>query len=164
MEIGIIVAMTRNRVIGKDGKIPWKIKEDILLFKGLTMNRTVIMGRKTWFSLLSVFRPLPNRNNIIISNTLEPQSGAFVCKSIDEAVAIARRFECDAYCIGGAQLYSQMLPISSILHISLVKGAYEGDTYFPEINYEEWELQETVEFEEFTYKRYKRKTPNNINI
>ncbi len=159
MEIGIIVAMAKNRVIGNNGKLPWKIKEDTLLFKGLTMNRTVIMGRKTWLSLPSIFRPLPNRNNIIISKTLGPQPGAVVCKTIDEAIAVAERFNCDAYCIGGAQLYSEMLPMVKILHLSLVKGIYSGDTYFPEINYDEWTLEETAEFEAFTYKRYRRNKP-----
>jgi dihydrofolate reductase len=164
MELNIIVAMSINGVIGKDNKVPWRIKEDMLLFKGLTTNRTVIMGKNTWLSLPNTFRPLPNRNNIIVSKTLPEQEGAFVCKSVEEALELSKRFDCDAYCIGGAKLYSQMLPISSILHISLVKGIYEGDTYFPEINYDEWTLQETVDFENFVYKRYIRKAPNNLNI
>ena len=118
------------------------------------MNRTVIMGRKTWNSLPSRFRPLPNRNNIIISKTLGEQEGAIVCKTIPEALVISERYNCDAYCIGGATLYEEMLPITKILHLSLIKGIYSGDVYFPEINYDEWKLDQSAEFEEFTYKRY----------
>ena len=153
----MIVAMTKDRIIGQNGKIPWTIKEDMLLFKGLTLNRTVIMGRKTWDSLPERFRPLPNRNNIIISSTIKSQPGAIVVKSIEEAIEIAQRFDCDYYCIGGAELYRTMIPITKILHISLIKNIYKGDVYFPEINYDEWILEETAEFEEFTYKRYRRK-------
>ncbi len=153
----MIVAMSINGVIGKNNKVPWRIKDDMLLFKGLTTNRTVIMGKNTWLSLPDTFRPLPNRNNIIVSKTLPEQEGAFVCKSIEEAVDFSKRFMVDVFCVGGAKIYEQMLPITQVLHISLVKSIYEGDTYFPKVNYDEWELKNKTDFEEFTYNRYERK-------
>ncbi|MEM0200899.1 MAG: dihydrofolate reductase [Candidatus Micrarchaeaceae archaeon] len=157
MELNIIVAMSINRVIGKDNKVPWKIKDDMLLFKGLTTNKTVIMGKNTWLSLPVSLRPLQDRNNIIVSKTLPEQNGAFLCRSIEDALELSKRFNVDVFCIGGAKLYIQMLPITQVLHISLVKSIYEGDTYFPEINYDEWILKNKTDFEEFTYNRYERK-------
>lgn len=153
----MIVAMSINGVIGKNNKVPWRIKDDMLLFKGLTTNRTVMMGKNTWLSLPDTFRPLPNRNNIIISRTLPEQEGAFVCRSIQEGIEFSKRFDVDVFCIGGAKLYEEMLPMTQVLHLSLVKSIYHGDAYFPKINYNDWELKNKEDFEEFTYNRYERK-------
>jgi dihydrofolate reductase len=154
--VSIIVAMTKDRVIGADGRIPWKIKEDIQLFKSLTEGNTVIMGRATWLSLPEKFRPLPNRANIIVSTTLGPQEGAVVCRSMDEALAEARKGNNEAYCIGGAKLYEAMLPVADKLCISWVKGTYAGDTYFPAVDFKQWKETEAKEFPGFTFKRYLR--------
>ncbi len=154
MPISIIVAMTRDRVIGSNGKIPWSIKEDMSLFKKLTMGNTVIMGRTTWQSLPERFRPLPGRTNIIVSNTLPEQEGATVCKDADEALKAAESGQGTVFCIGGARLYAEMLPIADVLHISWVNKSYEGDAYFPEVDFFRWRESEAKEFREFTYRRY----------
>jgi dihydrofolate reductase len=157
MIINIIVAMTKERVIGKDGAEPWgNIREDMKLFRDLTTNNIVIMGRKTWLSIPQRFRPLPDRTNIVVSGTLGAQSGAIVCKTLDKALEIASNRGKEIYCIGGGQLYSAMMPLARVLHISWIKKDYEGDTNFPEINFADWKEEETKEFEEFTYKRYTR--------
>ncbi len=157
MTINIIVAMTKDRVIGKDGTVPWKISEDMKLFKELTTNKVVIMGKNTWNSLPEKFRPLPERTNIIVSNTLPGQKGAIVCRTVHQAIETARGYNGDIYCIGGAQLYGAMLPIADVLHISWIIKPYKGDTYFPEINFKEWKEEEKKEFKEFIYSRYIRK-------
>jgi dihydrofolate reductase len=158
LKINIIVAMTKNQVIGKNGILPWNIKEDMNLFKEKTTGKTVIMGKTTWFSIPEKFRPLPGRMNIVLSTTLENQNGAEVCKSLEEGIKKAKEKKEDLFCIGGARLYGDILPIADILHISWIKQNYKGDTYFPEINFEKWEQVEEKEFEEFVYKKYVRKT------
>jgi len=153
----LIVAMTQNRVIGNAGTIPWKIKEDMKLFKEKTTGNTVLMGKNTWNSLPTEFRPLPNRNNIIVSTSLEEQNGAIVCKTIEEGITEAKKLGKEIYCIGGGQIYSAMLPFANVLDISWVKKEYSGDTKFPEINLNEWKETEKKEFTEFVYKKYERK-------
>lgn len=157
MKLHIIAAMTKNRVIGLNGKLPWSLPEDMKLFKELTTGNTVIMGKNTWLSIPEKFRPLTNRTNLIVSSTLKQQSGVKVCKNINEAVNEAKKEGKDAYFIGGAQIYAEALKLADTLHISLVKENYIGDTFFPEINFEEWEEIDTKEKEGFTYKKYERK-------
>jgi len=157
MSINIIVAMTEDRVIGSNGGIPWKISEETLLFKERTTGNIVIMGRNTWESLPSKFRPLPNRTNIIVSTTMQEQKDAIICRTVQEAVQKTHEYPGEVFCIGGAQIYAAMLPLTNTLHISWIKKHYEGDAYFPEINSDEWNLIETKEFKDFTYKQYARK-------
>lgn len=155
--INIIVAMTKNRVIGAGNALPWKISEEIKLFKKLTENNAVIMGKNTWLSLPQKFRPLPNRLNIIVSKTLGKQEGAVVCKTIEKALEVSHEMKKEIYCIGGAKLFYSMLPISQNLHISWIKKNYTGDTYFPNIDFSKWEEKHRKEFSEFTYVQYLRK-------
>ena len=157
MAINIIAAMTEDRVIGNKGSIPWKIPEETKLFKELTTGNIVIMGRNTWDSLPPKFRPLPNRTNIVISTKMQEQTDVIVCKTIQEAMRKTHEHSGEVFCIGGAQIYSAMLPMANMLHISTIKKSYTGDTYFPEIKPEEWDLKETREFMDFTYKKYARK-------
>jgi dihydrofolate reductase len=154
MGISVIVAMTKDRVIGSEGDLPWHITEDMKLFKSLTEQNTVIMGKTTWLSIPEQFRPLPGRANIIVSTTLEDQAGAKVCKSVDEAVRVVRKNNNEIFCMGGAKLYAAMLPLADTLCISWVKDDYDGDTYFPEIDFSRWKEVETKEFSEFTFRRY----------
>jgi dihydrofolate reductase len=152
--INIIVAMTKNKVIGKDGKMLWHLKEDMKLFKEKTIEATVIMGRKTWDSIPEKFRPLQNRHNIILSNSLKEVEGAEVCNSIEKALKNAKKIGKEVYCIGGARVYEEFLPHTNVLHISWVKKNYEGNVFFPKINFENWKEIETKNFDEFTYKKY----------
>jgi dihydrofolate reductase len=154
--IHIIVAMTKNRVIGNNGTLLWNLKEDMKLFKELTTNNIVIMGRKTWESIPKKFRPLPNRKNIVVSKSLNRVDGAEVASSTLDAINLARSNAGQIYIIGGSAIYESFLKEADFLHISHVKKEYEGDTYFPEINFDEWRIIEEKEFEEFTYKKYER--------
>ncbi len=156
MKLQIIVAMTQKRVIGKNGSLPWHLKDDMKVFKEKTTGQTVVMGKNTWLSLPEKFRPLPNRNNLVLSTTLSETSGAIVCKSVEEALEKAEKLGKEVFCIGGARLYETLLSQAQVLHISWVKENFEGDTYFPEINFKEWSEVESKEFDDFVYKKYVR--------
>lgn len=125
MKLIIVAALSRNRVIGKDGKIPWRIPEDLARFKRLTSGHTVLMGRKTYDSLE---RPLPNRLNIVI--TSKTINGIRTYPSLDFALQ-ALKNEQQVFVIGGGQLYTQTLKLADELHLTLIDRDVEGDTFFP---------------------------------
>jgi dihydrofolate reductase len=135
MDLTIIVAISENNVIGKDGKVPWHIKGDLNRFKRFTLNHPVIMGRKTYESLPS--KPLPGRKNIVLSNTLNCQKEIYLAKSFGEVMDYLNGDR--AYVIGGEKIYSQFLPFSNKLEITKVFGKFEGDAFFPSIDWTEWE-------------------------
>jgi len=153
--------MTKDRVIGKPGALPWRIPEDLKRFKNLTTGKTVIMGLNTY---RTINRPLPKRNNIILSYEPMEIEGADVCTSIEEARAKAESYGKDIFVMGGAQVYEQMLPLVEKLHVSWVKKDYEGEIKFPEFKLEDWQETEREEFSEFTAVTYDRlKQTENVN-
>ncbi len=133
--ISIIVAYAANRVIGKDGKIPWHLSEDLKRFRQLTMGHHIVMGRKTW---KSIGRLLPGRKHIIISRQpgLEVP-GAKIVDSFDAAIAQARG-DSEIFVIGGGEIYAQVLPIADRILASEIERVYDGDTYFPELEKGIW--------------------------
>ncbi len=157
MNTGIIVAMTKERVIGINNQIPWHSKEDLQNFKKVTDNSTVIMGRKTWESLPPKFRPLPNRNNIVVSRTIQSLEGATVCNSIESAIEKAKEFKKECFFIGGARVYAEALKHADTFYISWMKESFEGDTKFPEFNINNWDKVESQDFKEFIFTKYVRK-------
>ncbi len=152
--ISIIAAITKNRVLGKDNKLLWNISEDLKNFRKITSGNTVIMGRKTFES---IGKPLPNRNNIVISRDLPQREGIIVCRDLNEAINQAKLLGKELFIIGGASIYAQALPLADKLYLSHIKKEYEGDVYFPEIKYEKWQIEQTQEFPEFTFTIYRRK-------
>ena len=157
MNINIIVAMTKDRVIGMKGKIPWNIPEDMKLFREHTTDNTVIMGKNTYFSIPNKFRPLPNRNNIVVSTTMSKTKGIDVCTSLEEAIEKAKTYKKDAFIIGGAQLYNATLPIATKMYISHIKEYYSGDTYFPQFDYNNWIIERRDQYVDFVLAVYRRK-------
>ncbi len=137
--ISMIVAMAENGGIGKGGKIPWYIPGDLKRFKKLTMGNTVIMGRKTWFSL--PFRPLPGRKNIVLTSAKDfgDFAGATIVRTIDE-VFEQMQSETDNFIIGGSQVYESFLPYVDTLYLTIVHGKFEADTYFPRIDLKSWRI------------------------
>lgn len=136
-KIIVIGAVSINGVYGEGERIPWYIPEDFEHFKQLTTNCTVVMGRGTWESLPQKFRPLPNRQNIVITNTPEYQaSGATVCSSVEQAIFIAMTEK--VFCIGGASVWYCAMNIAEEAWITVVKQFYpitQGVTYCaPELN------------------------------
>lgn len=156
-EINVIVAMTKDRVIGKDGTLPWHLSEDLKLFKAHTTGNIVIMGRKTFDS---IGRPLPNRRNIVVSKSIreaEKVPGVEYFPDLDHALAAAQEGEGRIFIIGGASIYHQMIEKADRLYISLVEGDFEGDTYFPEIKDDVWKVVKTEPHTGFALKVYERK-------
>ena len=156
-EINVIVAMTKDRVIGKDGTLPWHLSEDLKLFKAHTTGNIVIMGRKTFDS---IGRPLPNRRNIVVSKSIredEKVPGVEYFPDLDHALAAAQEGDGRIFIIGGASIYHQMIEKADRLYISLVDGDFEGDTYFPEIKDDVWKVVKTEPHTGFALKVYERK-------
>lgn len=136
------VARARNGVIGRGGRLPWRLKSDLAIFKQVTMGKPVIMGRRTWESL--PLKPLPGRLNLVLSRNgaFEPK-GAIACERFDEALAIAREQaaedEAEEVCvIGGAALFELALPKARRLYLTEVEAAVEGDVIMPPIDEAGW--------------------------
>jgi len=149
----LIAAIAENGLIGKNGQLPWHIPQDLKLFKSMTINQTVIMGRKTFES---IGKALPHRKNIVVSKTLSPATGVSVFTELEKALAAARQYEGKIFIIGGAAIFTAALPIADELAISHIFGAYEGDTFFPSIDWRQWLCAEEQKYEDFTFKRYIR--------
>lgn len=145
-----IVAYDKNKVIGNGNELPWRLPEDLKLFKKHTTNCPVIMGRKTWESIPEKYRPLPNRTNIVLTrfphnstrfSNKKPElsTGPFFVDSWEDALVVAKsaRPNKNIFVIGGASIYDYALNKASIkadrILLSSVKGEYEGDVYFPEL-------------------------------
>lgn len=130
-KINIIVAIAKNRAIGKDNKLLWHIPNDLRRFKEITTGHTVIMGRKTYES---IGRPLPDRINIIITRNNDYKAdGCVTCKSLEEAIEFAKENqENEVFIIGGGEIYSQAINLADKLYLTLVEGNFEADTYFPD--------------------------------
>lgn len=141
MKISLIAAMTNDRVIGRDGGMPWHLPADLKWFKANTLGKPVIMGRRTYDT---IGRPLPNRTNIVLTRqrdlTLE---GCVVVHSLDEAISAAGEVE-ELMIIGGATLYEAALPMAQRMYLTMLDASIEGDTYFPEFTAGlwDWELVE----------------------
>ncbi|HOL64246.1 MAG TPA: dihydrofolate reductase [Accumulibacter sp.] len=136
--LSLIAAVARNRGIGKNQQLLWRLPEDMLYFKEKTLGKPVIMGRRTWESLPTAFRPLPGRTNIVVStNVLLPASGATLAGSIEQALALAGE-AAETVVIGGAEIYRQTLPLAERLYLTEVAADCEADVFFPEISPDEW--------------------------
>jgi dihydrofolate reductase len=121
-----VAAMAANRVIGRDGKLPWKLPEDLKFFRTLTTGHPVVMGRKTWDSL---GRPLPNRRNIVLSRTMPETHGADIVRSLEELHALG--LTGDVFVIGGAEIYRLLMPQCGAVYLTVLTMNAEGDTCFP---------------------------------
>ncbi len=133
--ISIIVAAGANDAIGKDNRLLWKLSDDLRRFKKLTTGHTVIMGRRTFLSLPN--GPLPDRRNIVISDVPgEKFEGCTMAGSIEEAMNLLDDEE--AFVIGGGMIYKQFLPHARKIYLTRVEHHFEADTFFPAINYDEW--------------------------
>lgn len=133
--LSIIAAMDRNRVIGIDNTLPWRLPADLAHFKALTMGHHMIMGRKTYESL---GKPLPGRTSVIVTRDRTFSApGCIVVHSLGEAVA-ACDSDAEAFFIGGADLYRQALDVAQRLYLTEVKTAVAGDAWFPEFDRTVW--------------------------
>ena len=135
--LSIIVAIASNGAIGKDGELLFHLSDDLKRFKAITTGHTIIMGRKTLLSLPKW--PLPDRRHIVLTTNLQTEfKGCEVVSTIEEAIKTVKD-EQEAFIIGGASVYEQFFPFVGKLYLTLVHQSFEGDAFFPEINYEDWE-------------------------
>lgn len=129
--LSVIAAIGRNRELGKDGRLLWRIPDDMRRFRTLTMGHPVIMGRKTWESLSGKFRPLPGRMNIVVTRQANYETrGAIVVNSFEAAHAMVAMCR-EIFVIGGGELYAVALPCADCLYLTLVDAEAEADTFFP---------------------------------
>lgn len=145
MRVSLIVAMSSNRVIGRDGDLPWRLSADLRRFKSLTMDHHIVMGRKTYES---IGRALPGRTMLVVTRQAgyEAEFGV-VAGSLDEALSVARDAgDCEAFIIGGGEIYTQALPLVDRVYLTRVQANIAGDTHFPEVNFADWHHVEEHQF------------------
>lgn len=145
--VAMIAAMSRNRVIGVEGQLPWYLPEDLKFFKRMTQARPVVMGRKTF---ASIGKPLPNRLNIVVTRDVAfEHPGVRVCHSLPDALALAERHATieaaeEVVVMGGGEIYAQAMPYAQRLYITEVDAEIQGDAYFPDIDPEQWQEMQRV--------------------
>lgn len=143
--ISISVAVAKNNVIGKDNKLLWHISEDLKRFKRITSNKKMIMGRKTFESLPGI---LPNREHIVVTrdeNFKIDSDKVTIVHDLNSLLEKYSKCEDEIFIIGGAEIYKQLLPYTQKIYLTKIDETFEGDTYFPEINYDEFKTEHVSE-------------------
>jgi len=136
MSISYIVAMDRNRVIGKDNSLPWRLPADLKFFKQTTMGHPIVMGRKTYES---IGKPLPGRLNIIMTQNRDYKAaGCEVVYSVEELLKLSKQGE--VFVTGGSELFRLFMPYVDRMYITEIEHEFAGDTWFPAFNKDEWQL------------------------
>lgn len=136
--IAFVIAYDRNRLIGREGGLPWQLPDDMRWFRDQTMGKPVIMGRKTYESLPVRFRPLPGRHNIVLTRDPAYEApGATVVHTLDEALAAAGQAE-EVIIAGGANIFRAFAPLVGRLYLTLVDAALQGDVHLPPLDGAEW--------------------------
>ena len=140
MIVSAIAALSKNRVIGKNNDLPWRLPDDMKFFMETTKGHHVIMGRKNYDSLLPKFKPLPNRTNIVITRQRDFEApGCTVLHAIEPALDLARsNSEEECFIIGGAEIYKLAMPHTTRLYLTEIDAHIDGDTYFPALNIGDW--------------------------
>jgi dihydrofolate reductase len=131
--ISFVVAMDENRAIGKDNDLPWYLPNDLKHFKNVTMGKPIVMGRKTYES---IGKPLPGRENIVVTRDEHYQAeGTTVVHSVDE---VLKKEAEELSVIGGTEIFKLFMPVADRLYVTEIHHTFDADTYFPEINRDEW--------------------------
>lgn len=142
MLVSIVVAVSANNVIGRGEALPWRLPDDLKHFKALTLGKPIVMGRKTYASL---GKPLADRTNIVISRQPDFRAeGCITVHSLDDALAAAGDAP-EVMIVGGAEIYRQVLPRTDAIHLTRVHAEVPGDTFFPEIVWDDW-IEQTSEY------------------
>lgn len=151
------VAVADNLVIGKGNDLPWKLPEDLKHFKDLTFGKTVLMGRKTYESIVSrLGKPLPGRKNVVITRQADYKVPEGVLVFADLPSAFKKLSANDVYVIGGAEIFKQALPFCNLAYITHIYGNFEGDAFFPKVDWNVWEKIAEEKHEKFSFVTYKR--------
>ena len=160
-KVYLVAAVAANGVIGRDGRLPWSLPEDLRHFKRLTLGHPVIMGRRTWDSLGG--NPLPGRDNIVVTSRADFEApGAAVASSLEAAIALCAG-EPVVFVVGGNRLFAESLPIAAGLVLTEIQRDYEGDTWFPAWDRSQWkesqrEAHTAEDGTRFDFVLYERKT------
>ena len=141
MTISMIAAVAENLVIGRNNDLVWHLPDDMKYFMETTKHHHVIMGRRNYESIPHKYRPLPSRVNIIVTQQDDYKAeGSLITNSIEAAIELAKKDRQDeAFIIGGGQIYAQAIDLAHRLYITEIKASFEGDTFFPEIDKNEWQ-------------------------
>lgn len=151
----VIAALAHNRVIGVNDRLPWRVPEEYRQFLDFITGQTVIWGRKT-FEIFGK-RP-PSKRNIVVSFEPKSYDAAETVLSIEEALQRAEQFPETIFIAGGAAIYEQTLPLADKMYLSFIEGDYDGDTFFPEFDENDWEIEERRQQPRFTFVIYARKS------
>jgi len=150
----IIAAMGSNRVIGSGRGMPWNVPEEYAQFLEFVRGQTVIMGRASW----EIFGPdLTSAHNVVVSRNAGALDRATVVNGIETAVETGRGFGKTVFCAGGASIYRQCLPLADRMTLSIIKGEFDGDAFFPEFAEVEWEVAERRDHPQFELVDYRRR-------
>jgi dihydrofolate reductase len=134
MLLSIVVAAAENNLIGDRDRLPWRLPDDLKRFKSLTMGKPIVMGRKT---CASIGKPLPGRKNIVVSRHGFQSEGCVAAASLEQALQAAEPAP-EVMVIGGAEIYRQVLPMTDVIYLTRVHAEIPGDTYFPDIVWDDW--------------------------
>ncbi|MFS0952377.1 dihydrofolate reductase [Enterococcus thailandicus] len=137
--LAAIWAQDENGLIGKNDQLPWRLPNDLKFFKQTTESNILVMGRKTFEGMGS--RPLPNRQTIVLTHDKNYQAeGVTIMHELEEVLAFEKEADGIVFIAGGAAIYQEFLPYCSILYRTVIQHVFEGDTYFPAVNWEDWSL------------------------
>ena len=165
--ISHLVAVSNDLVIGVDNDLPWNLKADLAHFKKYTLNKIIIMGRKTYES---IGRPLPNRINYVVSRTLKEISGTYVFSSLEEAILNAEKknlqmnIENEIVIIGGGHIFEETAQSINKLIITRVDCNIDGDIYYPKFNLQKWELISTESYKKDSENDYDFKIEEYVRL
>jgi dihydrofolate reductase len=152
----VIGAMAENRVIGKGDGMPWDVPEEYRHFQDLIAGQTIIIGRRSY----EIFRAdLTSAYNVVVTRSVTRLAGAVVVPSIEEAIHAAASLNPVYFSAGGATIYAQTIPLADTMYLSYIKGAFDGDTYFPPFDEGDWQIDRRDEHPRFDFVVYRRVVP-----
>ncbi len=156
--ISLIAAMDRNGLIGKGDDLPWHHSEDLRYFKRTTKGKKVLMGRKTYESIAAKLGgPLPGRENYVLSRSAEGFAGVRMVRDLNAFLTEFKEKEEELFVIGGRSVYEAALPYADYLYLTRIDESHTGDTYFPEVDFEAFEMISQTNKPPLTFKVYRRK-------
>lgn len=158
--ISLVAAMSKNRVIGINNKLPWHIPEELQHFKKITMGKPMIMGAKTFEALGR--KILPGRMTIVLTRNQDLHGAGFiVAHSVDEALTAAGNVP-EVMVIGGAKVFAEFLPLAQRIYLSIIPQEYQGDAYFPELDLKKWSLVVSEQHPKFNVNIYEEQRNGSI--
>ena len=149
--LSMIVAFSKNQVIGAENKMPWHLPEDLKYFKKITLSKTIFMGKNTF---LSINKALPKRENIVLSTNLKSQENIKIFNNKQELIAYIEKQNTEVFCIGGANIYQQFLSLATKLYITHINADIKGDTFFPKLDFNNLQLLEKKSFKKDLKNKY----------